>query len=205
MMSCIFMNKDSEIESAIKVLEEGGIILYPTDTVYGLGVDATNVEAIKKLIELKGRPDGKRMLVMFSDLEMAGEYVELNDAARILADKFLPGPLTLVLMAKDNVVKALIPDKDTLGIRVPDNSFCLKLVKEFGKPIVTTSANKSGEKIPSNNPLEIAEYLGGIDLVIDQGELKESSPSTIVDISSGGVEIVRDGSISIEDIVKVFL
>ncbi len=181
-------------------LNDGGILLYPTDTVYGLGVDALNIEAIHKLKELKGR-DGKAFSVIVSDLEMAEKYVEVNDKAQEIAKKYLPGPLTIILPKKDIVPDELTEGKQTLGIRIPNNEFCIKLAKEFGRPFVSTSANVGGEET-KNLTREILEQFGAkadhIDYLVDVGELPQRKPSTIVDLSSGNIEIIREGSIYID-------
>lgn len=191
------MNSDLDIQKVIETLKNGGIVLYPTDTVYGLGVDATNIDAIRKLYDLKGRSYSKPTHVIVSDLEMAGEYAEINDKARELAERFLPGPLTIILKAKDSVPSELIGGGETIGIRIPDNSFCLEFTKQYGRPITTPSANKSGEETLSLVSEISKQFDKKIDFIVDQGKLGESKPSTIVDLSEGDIKIIREGAISI--------
>lgn len=189
------------VSRAADVLRRGGFIVYPTDTIYGLGVDATNEEAIRKVYEVKMRPESKPMHVVVSDLEAAGPYVEITPLASKLARAFLPGPLTLVLKAKDGVPPLLMGGTGTLGIRVPNNAFCLALAREFGKPFTTTSANRSG----AGNPFSLDDLqmmLGPayeqVSLVVDGGTLPQAKPSTFVDARGTEPVILRVGDITEE-------
>lgn len=189
---------ESCISKAVEVLRRGGVIIYPTDTLYGLGADATNEEAIEKIYAIKGRDENKPIHVIVGDCDMAEEYVELNKEARILAQKFLPGPLTLVLKKKNTTPSLLTGGRKTLGVRIPNNTFCRELARRFGKPITTTSANKSGEE-PSQSIEGILKQLGEekntIDLALNMGEVKNTTPSTVVDVSKGEINILREGAI----------
>ena len=183
---------------AAALLRGGGVILYPTDTLYGLGVDALSDGAVAKIYALKGRGKEKPIHCVVSDLEMAAEYADVNDVARKLARDFLPGPLTLVLKKKSGINTGIAKRIDTIGIRIPDNDFCLALARKFGKPYTTTSANASGME-PLSTVDGILTQLGDnaryIDLIIDAGELSKREPSTVVDLSGGTPLILREGAI----------
>ena len=189
--------------SVTDILQNGGILLYPTDTLYGLGVDALNLEALKKLRELKGREEKKAISVIVADLDMAREYAEVTPLAEKLAEKFLPGKLTLVLKAKDSLPDELTAGTGTVGIRIPNHLICLKLARELGHPFTATSANVSDEK-PKNAVPDILAQFGErasmIAKIIDTGELVESPPSTVVDARGAKPLIVREGAIPREKI-----
>ena len=184
---------------AAGALRAGGVILYPTDTLYGLGADAFSDEAVDKIYEIKGRDAHKPIHAIFSDMQTVEEYAEVNDIARKLADKFLPGALTLVLKKKENVRGGIARNMTTIGVRIPDNSFCLETARAFGKPFTATSANIAGQ-ITGRSVEEILHQFGSqtrlLDLVIDAGLLPQRSPSTVVDVSEGELRILRVGPMS---------
>jgi len=186
------------VEKAAVVLERGGVILYPTDTLYGLGADSLNKEALEKIYAIKGRDEGKPIHSIVASLDAASAYGEVNDAARTLGDTFFPGPLTLLLQKKESVPEWAVSGRSTFGIRIPNNIFCIELARAFGKPYTATSANTSGMK-PERNIEAILQQLGDradlIDLIIDAGELPESLPSTVVTVESGQAAVVREGAI----------
>ncbi len=188
------------IEKAVTELQRGHIILYPTDTVYGLGVDAFNFEAVSALEKLKGRTGEKHFLILLPNIDAINEYAVMSPAALELATKFLPGPLTLVLPAKDTLPNFLTHD-GSIGIRIPDNQFCLELAEAFGRPFTTTSANVSGEEV-GNSVDEIlrqfGEKVGEISLVGGDGEKPTGKYSTIVRFVEGAPEIIREGTLSCE-------
>lgn len=196
---------ESAVTKATEVLRAGGVILYPTDTLYGLGADAFSDAAVAKIYAIKSREARKPIHCIVADMVMAERYAEVSDVARTLAQKFLPGPLTLVLPKKPEVTGGIASDAATLGIRIPANEFCLALAREAG-PYTTTSANKSGA--PSARRIDdILAQLGPaadmIDLVIDAGELPESLPSTVVDLTGGLPKVRREGAISASEILSV--
>lgn len=188
---------------AAGTLRQQGVIVYPTDTLYGIGVDAFSDEAVDRLYAIKEREVGKPTHCIVADLVMAEEYAEVNDLARKLVEKFLPGPLTLILKKKLTVTHGIGRGIDTIGIRIPDNEFCLELARTFGKPITTPSANKSGVA-PSTARAEIVAQLGeaNIDLFVDVGTLPPRQPSTIVNLISGNPIVLREGAISATDILS---
>jgi L-threonylcarbamoyladenylate synthase len=190
---------ESILDMAAALLNRGGIIAYPTDTTYGFGANALDADAITRLSHLKGRPVGKPFHVAVANLEMAERFVVLNQAARTLAQKFLPGSLTLVLPKKETVPDVLVGGRGTLGIRIPDNKICLMLAQKAAIPIITTSANVSGGENPYTTDQivkQFASQMDHIDLVIDQGPLLPKLPSTIIDLTTSPPTIIRTGPIS---------
>ncbi|OGG58008.1 threonylcarbamoyl-AMP synthase [Candidatus Kaiserbacteria bacterium RIFCSPHIGHO2_01_FULL_55_17] len=188
------------------VLRAGGVVLYPTDTLYGLGADALSDEAVAKIYAIKGRAGQKPIHCIVADLEMAERYTELNGAARALAKKFLPGPLTLVLQKKRGIDTGIAKNMKTVAIRIPDNKFCLALARKFGKPYTTTSANVSGMEAPAT-VYGILEQLGEdkeeIDLVVDAGALPHRQASSVVDVSGSTLNVIREGAVEKGSILGV--
>lgn len=182
---------------AAGVLRQGGVVVYPTDTLYGIGVDAFSNEAVDRLYTIKSREPGKPTHCIVADLAMMEEYAEVPEAARKLAEKFLPGALTLILKKKPTIGSGIARGMDTIGVRIPNHDFCLELARTLGTPITTPSANKSGV-VATTVPAEIIAQLGeeNIDLFIDDGVLSASMPSTIVNLVSGHTSVVREGAIS---------
>lgn len=174
------------------------ITLYPTDTVYGLAVDATDAEAVRALKALKGRPVGTHISIAVSDVSMMRQYAEVTPLAEKLIAKFLPGKLTIVLRPK-NLPWDLGEGTDEIGIRIPNHPQVMELIKEIGRPITATSANVSG--LPTlSTPTEILKQFGDkasqITRVIDVGELPPSEPSTVVDARGDVPKVIRVGAIS---------
>ncbi|MFH8080902.1 MAG: L-threonylcarbamoyladenylate synthase [Candidatus Aenigmatarchaeota archaeon] len=197
------MNEDFLLNKAIRTLRFGGLIIYPTETVYGIGVDATNSNAVSKLFEIK-KDRFKPVLIAVNSVEMAKKYVWWNKYADVLAEKYLPGPLSIVLSIKDlNIDERIYQGGIKIGIRIPRNDFVLKLIGEFGRPITSTSANLPGEKPPINVEEINEEVKRRVDLIIDKGECEVKKPSTIVDVSSYPPKLIREGAISFEEILKV--
>jgi L-threonylcarbamoyladenylate synthase len=188
------------MREVIEVLKNSGTIVYPTETVYGLGVNATNEEAVEKIFKIKDREKGKPVSIAVASVEEAKKYCEWNTAADRIAKKLLPGPLTVILKRKNSLVGDLNPD-DKVRIRIPDHPFVLKLLKEFGRPITATSANLSGGKNPTNSKIAIEQIGDKVDLVLDDGECKYKNPSTVIDLTDG-LKIYRVGVISEKEIVE---
>lgn len=189
---------------AAGVLRQGGVILYPTDTVYGLGADALSDDAVAKIYAIKGMDVTKPVHAAVADLEMADKYGEVNDIARKLAEKFLPGALTLILKIREGVNSGIAMGRADFAIRIPKNELCLEIARTFGKPFTTTSANITGQP-PARTVGEIVAQLGDvaqyIDLVIDAGALPDRKPSTVVNVVSGFPSVIREGEIPAADIL----
>lgn len=190
----------------VQILKQGGILLYPTDTLYGLGVDALNVDALRKLKELKGRNDNKAISIVVADMKMAGEYAEVTPLALKLAEAFLPGKLTLVLSAKPNLPEELTAGTGTIGVRIPNHLLCLNLARELGRPFTATSANVSDKEPERSVPgilTQFGESAVSINRVIDAGELAESLPSTVVDARGELPYILREGAVASVEIMSL--
>ena len=184
------------IEQVVEVLKKGGLIIYPTDTVYGLGCDITNQKAIEKICRIRGiKPEKANFSFICSDLRHISDYIKPIDTTtfRILK-KALPGPFTFILNANNNVPKLLSSNKKTVGIRVPDNNIAREIVALLGNPILSTSIRDDDELIEySTDPELIHEkYEDLVNLVIDGG-YGDNEPSTVVDCTSGDFEIIREG------------
>lgn len=206
-MKVIKLNKGKEfIKIALAVLRKGGLVIYPTETCYGIGGDVTNLEAIKKVLEFKGNRGGKPISIAVADQKMAGTYVKIDEVAANLYKKFLPGPLTVVSRSRGKAIRILEVGRGTLGIRVPDYPWVLKLIKRFGRPITSTSANTSGKKTPYCLS-DILKYtskkkLALVDLVLDAGKLPFHSPSTVVDTTLNQPIVLRQGEIRVRETLE---
>lgn len=182
------------------------VILYPTDTVYGLGVDATDAEAVRALIQLKGRPDGKPISIIVLDMAMAGEYAVVTPLAERLAKKFLPGKLSIVLTAKDNLPTELTGGTGTVAIRIPDHPAPARLVRELGRPITATSANVADMPTERTVTGILAQFGEKSAMIYHSGvetEIPESLPSTLVDARGDVPLILREGAIPTSDILEL--
>lgn len=185
------------IEEIVEVLSQGGLIVYPTETVYGLGVDATSETALEKLWAFKGERGDKPVLCAVSDVEMAEKYVKLSELGRKVVQKYWPGAVAIVAISKGLVSKKAQGEGENLGLRNPDNKLMMETIKTLGKPITSTSANISGAMTARS----LSEFLATvpkerqnlIDLFIDAGELPLRVPSTIVDTTGEEVKILRQG------------
>lgn len=189
------------IEQVVEVLRKGGLIIYPTDTVYGLGCDITNHRAIEAICKIRNiKPDKANLSFICYDLSHISDYIKPidNSTFRVLK-KALPGPFTFIFNASHNVPKLLSSNKKTVGIRVPDNDIARCIVKELGNPIVSTSIRDDDEIIEySTDPELIHEkYQDLVDVVIDGG-YGDNVASTVVDCTSGHFEIIREGKGDLE-------
>ena len=190
------LSSEKIIKTAVQVLRRGGLIIYPTETVYGVGVDATNAAAVKKLLEYKSRREGKPLSIAVTDRTMAEQYVELNDQAKKLYKRFLPGPYTIVSKGLGKLALGIESEFGTLGVRIPAFPLVLKLVETLGRPITATSANASGEKRPYMID-DIFDRLSAkqkslIDLVIDAGPCSIEM-TTVIDLTAAEPVLVRRG------------
>ena len=180
-----------KIKQASDILKNHGVIVYPTDTIYGFGCDIFSSKAVERIYKIK-----KKKATGFSficpDLKSISEFAFVSDQAYRIMKRLLPGPYTFIFKATKRVPKEIIPNKKTVAIRIPDNDICLNLVKEIGNPIITTSVNVSCEPHYSD-PLEIEkEFLPHVDLIIDAGTL-QNDPSTVIDFSEDEPKIIRYG------------
>lgn len=180
------------INKAVEVLKEGGVIIYPTDTVYGLGCDIFNRDALERIYIIKNETETKLFSFLCADLTDISKYAKVSDYAYKMMKKLIPGPYTFVLPAAKEVPKKLWTKRKTVGIRVPNNEIARTLAKELGNPILSTSATtRKGELI--FDPLEIRSVFNvSVDLMLSMGALT-GTPSSIVDLSGEEPEIIREG------------
>jgi len=191
MFKHIDINHPQAVKYAVNILEEGGVIIYPTDTLYGFGADATNDEAINKINQIKGRSGP--MSVMAADEKMAINWMDINNEQIEVVKPYLGGAQTLIAPVKPNIVSSKILGEDnTLGIRIPNNKFCNELSFLFGKPIISTSVNRVGGK-PMNDPVQIKyEFSSEVNLLIDAGTLLESKGSKIYKFEDNKIIVLRE-------------
>ena len=192
------------IEQIVNVLKKGGIIIYPTDTVYGMGCDITNQKAIEKIAQLRGvRPEKANFSFICYDLSHISDYIKPidNTIFRVLK-KALPGPFTFIFNANNNVPKLLSSNKKTVGIRVPDNNIARQIVKMLGNPILSTSIHDEDDIIEYTTDPELIfeKYQDKVDLVVDGG-YGDNVASTVIDCTSGEFEVLREGKGIIEDFI----
>lgn len=181
------------LNKAVEVLKNGGVIIYPTDTIYGLGCDIFNREAVERIYMIKNETDTKLFSFLCPDLKDISKYAKVSDYAYKSMKKLIPGPYTFVLPAAREVPKKLWTKRKTVGIRVPDNEIARLLTEELGNPIISTSATtRKGEVL--FDPLEIRRVFNiSVDLMLSMGALN-GVPSSIVDLSGDEAEIIREGS-----------
>jgi tRNA threonylcarbamoyl adenosine modification protein (Sua5/YciO/YrdC/YwlC family) len=181
------------IEQVVKLLKNGAIICYPTDTGYGIGCDLFNQRSIKQIIQLKRRPKQKPFSFMCSDLSDISRYAHVSNTAYRLLKKNLPGPYTFVLPGTKLVPKVMATKQKTVGIKVPSHPISKLLLKTLGNPIVNTSVQLEDEETLFAEPFEIEQYLGNrIDLIIDGGAIYPD-PSSVIDLTSDTPEVLRVG------------
>ena len=190
-------DKTPEFDAAIAALNRGEVIVFPTETLYGLGADALNAAAVERVFHLKGRDAANPILVVVADRAMLCTIVgEVPLLAEPLIAEFWPGPLTLVLPAKKDLAKYLVNASGGVGVRIPSAPIAAELVRELGKPITATSANPSG-KNPARRIDEAKRYFSGeITVFIDGGELHSNVGSTVAEISGDKVRVIREGEIT---------
>jgi len=182
------------IKHAINVLEDGGTVVYPTDTVYGLGANILSEKAIKNVYSIKKRTYDKPVSVCVSRIEDITEYACLDKKGEEIVNKILPGPFTIILNKKGSVCSLLTAGGDKIGIRIPDSIVCRELTKKF--PITSTSANLSGKKVPHSIEEVIEQLDDLVDLILDAGK-SSGTPSTVIDLTSDPPKILRKSSLSL--------
>ena len=191
------------IEKAAELIKQGKIVVFPTETVYGIGANALDEKAVRKLYEVKKRPLNKPISLLVSNMEMVKAIAkDITEVEYKIMGKFFPGPLTIILKKKDIVPDIVTAGQDTVGVRMPSGEIARKLVELSGVPIATPSANISGQ--PSGTNLsEIKEnFEENVDFYIDGGNSELGISSTIVQVIDGKIEILRQGSITLEQIEK---
>ena len=194
-----------ELKIPAKIIKEGGIVIFPTETVYGIGTNGLNKEAIKKLYEVKQRPLNKPISLLVSNIEMVNQVAKnISKLEYKIMQNFFPGPLTIILEKKDIVPDILTANTNTIGIRMPSGEIARKLIEYAGVPIATPSANISGKPSGTNIKDIQKDFAGKVDCFIDNGESKLGIPSTIIRVINNEVHILRQGSISMEQINAIY-
>ena len=184
------------LKQAVELLKDGGVVAFPTDTVYGVGVDPLQPQAVRKLYRIKGRPDNKPIAILVGSIEDVERVAQSpSKTFSRLADRFWPGGLTLILEALD-LPPEITAAGSTVGVRMPNHPLTLELLREFGGPIATTSANRSG-KDPAISANEVDAQLGDrVNLIVDGGDTITKVASTVLDLSASPPRILRHGGIS---------
>ena len=191
----------AELDRAIDVLRAGGVVAYPTDTLYGLAVDPRNPEAVARIFAVKGRPETSALTLIAADVEQAGAAAAFTARASVLAQKMWPGPLTIVSAAKPGLAPAALAGGATVGVRVPRDAIARGVAARFGFCITATSANRSGEPATASAQTVI-DALPGLDLIVDAGEAPGGRPSTIVDATGDVLRLIRDGAVPWDRVLK---
>ncbi len=199
----INQKKEEAIEKAVTILKDGGLLIFPCETCYGLGCDATNPKALAKLLEYKKFRGSKPISIAVANREMAEQYVEINEMAENIYDNYLPGPITVISMSKGELVPPVVSVQGAVGVRVPDYPFLTEVIKTFGKPITATSANMSYKSAPYNIdqlikdlPLKSQKL---VDLILDAGTLPQNPPSTVLDTTMNQLSVLRQGKLEFEN------
>jgi L-threonylcarbamoyladenylate synthase len=193
-----------EVRRAAEILRAGGLVAFPTETVYGLGADASSAKAMARLYEVKGRPNDHPVIVHFASASEAFKWAsEVSRDAKLLAERFWPGPLTLILKRSDKAKDFVTGGQASVGVRVPSHPVARELLDEFGKPLAAPSANRFGHVSPTT-AAHVREDLGAdVDLVLEGGPSEVGIESTIVDLSGGAAAILRPGKISREELQEI--
>lgn len=195
-------DKQAEIDDAAFIIRAGGLVAFPTETVYGLGANALDEEAVASVYEAKGRPSDNPIIVHVSSMKMAEEIAELNWAARLLMQKFWPGPLSLVVPSRSIVPSKTRGGLSTVALRMPDNAIALSLIEAAGVPIAAPSANISGRPSPTDAESVRKDLGGKVAVVLDGGPTQVGLESTVLDTTGERLVILRPGGVSKEDIEK---
>ncbi|MDI7266798.1 MAG: L-threonylcarbamoyladenylate synthase [Myxococcota bacterium] len=181
-----------KIGRAVEVLREGGVIAYPTGTVYGLGCALLDKKAIERVYRIKGAEQKKPFSFLCYDLSDIARYARVDDAAYRIMRRLVPGPYTFVLEATKEVPRLVLTKRNTVGIRVPDHPAARMLLQQLGQPIISTSASKDGRI--ETDPAEIAKQFPGLDLVLDAGPAGHAPSTVLAILENGQIEVLREGA-----------
>ncbi len=200
----IFENTTEDLKAASELIKSGETVIFPTETVYGLGANALDETAVAKIFEAKGRPSDNPLIVHISDFsEIDGFAAEIPEGARLLADKFWPGPLTMILKKKDAIPDRVSAGLWTVGIRIPENEIARKFIAECGVPIAAPSANISGKPSPTTFQHVLEDMNGRVAGIIRGGDARVGVESTVIDMTSEIPTVLRPGGISVEQLRQV--
>ncbi|ASJ00161.1 L-threonylcarbamoyladenylate synthase [Thermococcus gorgonarius] len=193
-----------KLSVAARILKKGGLVAFPTETVYGLGADALNESAVRRIFEAKGRPADNPLIVHIAEVEWLEKLAkEVPEKAWKLAEKFWPGPLTIVLPARDTVPRTTTGGLDTVALRMPAHPIALELIRLSNVPVAAPSANISGRPSPTSADHVIEDFYGKIDCIVDGGETPIGVESTVIDLTSEVPLLLRPGGLPVEEIKKV--
>jgi L-threonylcarbamoyladenylate synthase len=196
-------NSDS-IQRAASVLRAGGLVAFPTETVYGLGADATNAEAVQKIFAAKGRPGTNPLIVHVADIETAKRFtLHWTNEAQALASAYWPGPLTLVLPKTADIPDIVTAELGSVGLRAPDHPVALELLRTFGGPVAAPSANRSNRVSPTTAEHVRSELGNSVEVILDGGPCAVGIESTVLDLSTDAPRILRPGAVTQEQIERV--
>jgi len=189
------------VRQAAEMIRDGLVVAYPTDTLYGLAVDPRNAAAVRRLFELKGRPETSALTLIAADTEQARLAGEMSAAADRLAGRWWPGPVTIVVRARTGLAAETLAGGRTVGVRVPDQAVARALSKATGFCITATSANRSGEP-PASDAGTVAQMLPAVDAILDGGPSRGGPPSTIVNASEDDVTLIRAGAVPWDRVLR---
>jgi len=199
---CTLPNGD--MEEILNTLKAGELVVFPTDTLYGIGADPFREASVKKVFVAKNRPFDMPLSIAVSNEKMMESVAVLNDNARKLIRKFMPGPITIMLTKKPTIPDILTSGSNQVGIRIPDHPIALAIIDKFG-PITSTSANLHSQKDPIDATIPKRDLKDHVKICVDCGKTRYAAPSTIIDVSDGEVEVIRKGVISQEEIENALL
>lgn len=192
------------LEKAGQIIRSGGLVVFPTETVYGLGADATNEKSTKSIFAAKGRPSDNPLIIHLNSVEDAEKYTYTNSLYYKIAKAFMPGPITVILRAKDIIPRTVTAGLDTVAVRIPVHPVARELIKKSGVPIAAPSANLSGSPSPTCFKYAFSDMNGRVDMIIDGGESEFGLESTIVKIENDDtLTLLRPGAVTVEDLKTV--
>lgn len=196
---------DTIINFCIEELKKGTIGIFPTDTVYGIGCDSLNINAIENLYNIKNRNLNKPINILVSNINMVNKFVKnINPIEQKLMENFWPGALTIIFNKSNIVPDILTSGLDTIGIRMPDNKVCLEIIEKYECPLAMSSANIADEAPDFDLNSLLSDFNNKVSFIINDENLSKGMPSTIVEVENNSIKLIREGSISIEDIKKCF-
>ena len=194
----------TKLKEVARTIKQGGVVVFPTETVYGIGANGLSANAVKRIYEVKQRPLNKPISLLVNGTDMINEIAQdITDLEKALIREFFPGPLTIILKKKDIVPNVVTANSNTVGVRMPSNEIALKLIEYAGVPIATPSANISGKPSGTNMEDIMKDFEGKVDYFIDDGPSKIGISSTIVQVIDGVPHILRQGKITEEQIMNI--
>ncbi len=194
----------TKLKEVARTIKQGGVVVFPTETVYGIGANGLSANAVKRIYEVKQRPLNKPISLLVNGTDMINEIAQdITDLEKALIREFFPGPLTIILKKKDIVPNIVTANSNTVGVRMPSNEIALKLIEYAGVPIATPSANISGKPSGTNMEDIMKDFEGKVDYFIDDGPSKIGISSTIVQVIDGVPHILRQGKITEEQIMNI--